>query len=128
MDGLRRKLGTRLGDGFDEVVAAYSASRGTDDPWQLYIAIQGNDFQQGTNFVASMHSDAAPVFLYSFDYPVTRMMGACHGAKIASVYANATEATGSKPEAAIVEEAVCRAWIAFAHTGNPNHAGLPHWP
>lgn len=35
---------------------------------------------------------------------------------------------GSGPDAEVLSEKVMDAWIAFAHTGNPNHDGIPNWP
>ena len=36
--------------------------------------------------------------------------------------------TGDGPELQGIADAMHRAWIAFARTGDPNHAGLPEWP
>ena len=35
--------------------------------------------------------------------------------------------TGTGPEQAVLSEKVMGAWLAFARTGDPNHAGLPKW-
>jgi para-nitrobenzyl esterase len=35
--------------------------------------------------------------------------------------------TGDGPEAKQMAELMSETWIAFARTGNPNHAGLPEW-
>ena len=39
----------------------------------------------------------------------------------------AKDFTGTGPQQQALTEAVMGAWIAFAQTGNPNHAGLPNW-
>lgn len=36
--------------------------------------------------------------------------------------------TGATPEAHVLAEKVSKAWINFAHHGDPNHSGLPAWP
>jgi para-nitrobenzyl esterase len=36
--------------------------------------------------------------------------------------------TGDTSESYWMAEQISSAYIAFAYTGNPNNAGLPHWP
>ena len=36
--------------------------------------------------------------------------------------------TGGDPQADVLAEQMSQAWINFARSGDPNHAGLPHWP
>jgi para-nitrobenzyl esterase len=78
---------------------------------------------------------AAPAFLYRFDYnPKTVLDGrvrAFHCAEMAYAYDNVDRclnATGGTPEARALSAKMADAWIAFMRTGDPNHAGLPHWP
>ncbi len=35
--------------------------------------------------------------------------------------------TGGGPRARALSELAADAWIHFARTGDPNHAGMPHW-
>ena len=125
---LEAALKPELGEQYGKVIAAYAESRDTTNPWDLYIAIRSNRFHAGTNLVASVHSQAAPVYLYSFDFKATEMLGAAHGAEIPFVYSNATTSPNARPGADKVETAMSEAWIAFARTGNPNHPGMPEWP
>lgn len=125
---LEAALKPELGERYGAVIAAYAESRDTSDPWEIYIAIRSNRFHAGTNLVASIHSAAAPVYLYSFDFKATERLGAAHGAEIPFVYNNATENPNARPGADKVETAMSEAWIAFARTGNPNHSGIPEWP
>ena len=78
---------------------------------------------------------AAPAFLYRFDYnPKTVLDGrvrAFHCAEMAYAYDNVDRclnATGGTAEARALSAKMADAWIAFMHTGDPNHPGLPHWP
>jgi para-nitrobenzyl esterase len=56
--------------------------------------------------------------------------GAAHGIDVAASLNNEHNAIvgGGSSEARERCRALSGAWIAFARTGNPNHAGLPHWP
>jgi para-nitrobenzyl esterase len=74
-------------------------------------------------------------YLYRFDYnPKTVLDGrvrAFHCAEMAYAFDNierCLNATGGTPEARALSAQMADAWLAFARTGNPNHAGLPHWP
>lgn len=125
---LEQALRPSLGDKYEEVVAAYSESRGTDNPWDLMIAIRSSRFHRGTVRLAEVHSRVAPVYFYSFDFPVTERLGAAHGAEIAFVFNNASENPAAREGTTAVETAMSEAWIAFARSGNPNHPALPHWP
>jgi para-nitrobenzyl esterase len=69
----------------------------------------------------------APTYQYSFDF-APGALGAAHAAEIAFVFSNATASANARPGARAVEDAMSEAWIAFAKTGNPNHAGMPMWP
>ena len=37
------------------------------------------------------------------------------------------EMTGGGPAAQSLASKISNAWVAFAHTGDPNHPGLPSW-
>jgi para-nitrobenzyl esterase len=76
------------------------------------------------------------VFVYRFDWPPPNPaapalnLGATHGSELAFVFDSAEgwpELYGSGVPSGLVEH-VMDAWIAFARTGDPNHAGMPAWP
>lgn len=84
---------------------------------------------------ARLRSTLEQVYMYLFEWPLPMEGGrlkAAHGAKIPFVFNNLDEGHNwgaSKSDGAHrLADQVSGAWAAFARTGNPNLAGLPHWP
>jgi para-nitrobenzyl esterase len=78
--------------------------------------------------------DGAPVFMYylTWETPVgDGIMKSPHTLDMPLMFANVDKSvslTGDGPEARALERQMSEAWLAFARTGDPNHAGLPEWP
>jgi para-nitrobenzyl esterase len=75
----------------------------------------------------------APAYLYWFAWQTPVFDGrprAFHCAEIPFVFANTDlcdQMTGGGPRARRLSAIVSEAWIQFARTGNPNHAGMAPW-
>ena len=75
----------------------------------------------------------APVWLYEFTWKVPARGGSLkspHTMCIPFVFGTTRAAepfTGTGPRQDALTRKTMGAWIAFARSGNPNHAGLPHW-
>ena len=76
-----------------------------------------------------------PAYVYQFDWQSPAGFESCHCLEIPFVFNNLGNWTdspmlkGADPSVMRgLAEAMHRAWIAFAHTGKPEHAGLPPWP
>ncbi|MDB6062533.1 MAG: hypothetical protein JWM78_2636 [Verrucomicrobiaceae bacterium] len=76
----------------------------------------------------------APVYLYmvTWETPVLGgMMRSPHGIDLPLVFDNTDIAKGllgDGPAPQKMSELMSKSFVAFARTGNPNHAGLPQWP
>jgi len=86
--------------------------------------------------MAEAISDRQPTYMYLFTYrstsPVTRYESA-HSMELPFVFGSIDEldsidfiGRGANREPLMRQ--MQQAWIQFARTGDPNHAGLPHWP
>jgi para-nitrobenzyl esterase len=76
-----------------------------------------------------------PAYVYQFDWQSPAGFESAHCLEIPFVFNNfpnwpdSPMLKGANPaETAGLAEAMHRAWIAFAHSGKPQHAGLPAWP
>jgi para-nitrobenzyl esterase len=78
-------------------------------------------------------AQGAPVYSYQLDYksPLDGgRYGAMHAMDIPLVFDNIAQSgsrTGTGADAQKTADQMSDAFIAFARTGNPNHAGLPQW-
>jgi len=74
----------------------------------------------------------APAYLYLFSWPSPALggkLGAVHGVDVGMTFNNTRgPVAGDSPEARQLAARFAAGWVAFAKTGDPNNAALPHWP
>ncbi len=73
----------------------------------------------------------APAYVYNWEWPTPAFdgkFGAVHGTDVGTAFHNTRGAMyGETPAAMTMADRHAGAWLAFARTGDPNHAGIPHW-
>lgn len=101
----------------------------------LIIETDASNFRTGTDLQAERKAalGKAPVYLYRFAWysPVSGgRLRAMHCMDIPFVFDNVDACkvvVGDGTDRYAVADAMSRAWVAFARTGNPNHKGIPAW-
>jgi para-nitrobenzyl esterase len=135
--GLLERTRRIVGDHAEEVVAIYRRAYPKESPSSLYFVLASDRrARQASIRLAERKAEqnGAPVFMYRFDWLTPAWDGrlrAAHGFEIPFVFANAQlndDITGGGPDAVALAAKMSDAWIAFARSGKPGHAGLPEWP
>ena len=98
-------MSSGLGMGGSETLADRKAAQGGAP---AYVYMTTWETPAGGGVFRSPHTIEIPFMLYSFD-------------KVRAF-------VGPGPEPKRMGDQIAGAWVAFARTGNPDHAGLPHWP
>ena len=115
----------------DRLIPAYRKTHPRASAIEIYVAIS-SDLRR-INAINQVERKAAlgkaPAYLYYFtkEDPVQK---AYHTMEIPFAFDNVAlnpRMTGTGPEAQRLADAMSNAWVAFARTGNPNHAGIPNW-
>ena len=121
----------------DALIALYRKNRPNATPSDIYFAVvtdSGYWREAVTQAERKAAQHAAPAYMYLFDWQTPVLGGklkASHGVELPFVFDNVDKAAGfvgTGAELQPLADKVSSAWTAFARTGNPNHAGLPHWP
>jgi para-nitrobenzyl esterase len=72
------------------------------------------------------------MYLLTWESPALNgMLKACHVLESPFVFNNVEPSIGligNGPERFVLAKSISSAWASFARTGNPDHAGIPHWP
>jgi para-nitrobenzyl esterase len=131
-DRLRSRLRAAVGAPADALLAAYRAARPGVSNRDVWVALMTAAMMRLPHLRvanAKATGGTAPVFNYLFAYAAPVLdgsYGAAHSADLPFVFANPNPVLA--PAGHPLLEAMSRAWATFARTGDPNHAGLPHWP
>jgi para-nitrobenzyl esterase len=134
--GLHKRVADRTGANADKVIATYRKTFPNANPTILmdYIA-RDTGFGRNAITQAERHAMAgkAATYMYRFNWQTPGFNGkyGCpHGAEIVFVTGDPSHMdvlTHNTPEAQALAAKVNAAWVAFAKSGDPNTAGLPHW-
>jgi para-nitrobenzyl esterase len=121
----------------DSLIALYRKNRPDATPSDIYFAITTDRLQRMdaiTQAERKVAQHAAPVYMYLFEWQTPVRGGklkAMHGVELPFVFDNVDKVPGWIGVGAGLQplaDKVSSTWVEFARSGNPNHAGLPHWP
>ena len=138
-DALRAQVVRFVGIGDGEaaaLIAGYRETRPQASARDIYNVIS-SDHMYRRNVVeaaeAKSQQGGAPAYLYEFTWktPVLGgMLKSPHTLCIPFAFGNieaAADFVGTGPEQTALMQRTMGAWLSFARTGDPNHAGLPAW-
>lgn len=135
-DSLRRRIAAVAGAEGDRALDLYRTLRpGASREDLLIAALTGSNFWVRTVLLAERKAaqGGAPVHMYSLDWrsPVCAgRLQAHHAMDLPFVFdtVEAADTTRGAPGAHELAATIATTWAAFARTGNPENAALPHWP
>jgi para-nitrobenzyl esterase len=133
---LHRRVRAEFGVKGDAIVEAYRQDYPQATSFGLYAAMGAVPFRRPAVEQAARKAaqGAAPAYSYIYAWRTPMLddrPGTFHACEISSVFDNAElcdHYSGMLPEALALAKQISGAWVSFARTGNPNHAGLPFWP
>jgi para-nitrobenzyl esterase len=135
--GMRGRVKELLGDHAPAIIELYQKLNPGATPSHIYFLI-GSDLRYGAPTILAAERRAAlgkgPVYLYYFTWETPVQGGRLkspHTMEIPFAFDNvkiSARMTGGGEEAMALADKLSDTWIAFARSGDPNTAKLPHWP
>jgi para-nitrobenzyl esterase len=137
--GLHARMELRTPGHAAAVVEAYRATLGAEAKLpEIFSAIERDRIFgiPAVRLGEAQEAAGGRAFLYLFTWEAALLggaLGACHGIDVPFVMGSigsplGDRFAGSGPEAAELQARVMDAWLGFARSGDPGHAGLPEWP
>jgi len=129
------QLAKIYGSHASEIYAAHRKGHPKCNPFQLVSIISASSFRDNAVVQAQRKAaqGKAPAYNFWFQWQTPVLDGrpmAFHCADLSFFFDNMERCetmTGNGPDARKLAAAMSESWIAFARTGNPNHAGIPKW-
>jgi para-nitrobenzyl esterase len=133
---LLKRVSEQYQDKAGEILKVFRDAHPGTKPLDLFSRITAARLRQNavTQAARKAAQGTAPAYLYWFTWQTPILDGrprAFHCAEIAFAFYNtdvAASMTGGGEDARALAAKVSDAWINFARSGDPNHAGLPRWP
>lgn len=130
-------LSVSFGDAADHVIDVCQKAYPGSSPFTIYSIVSAMRAMRLSALAQAERKAAqggAPAYNYLFSWQTPVLDGqarAFHCSELPFVFyqtETCAAMTGGGPDALALGARMAGAWISFARTGNPNHAGLPYWP
>jgi para-nitrobenzyl esterase len=125
-----------MGENGQKLLSAIRAAYPTYSPTYLWVQMISVRVMQGSETLAERKAaqGRAPAFVYTITWETPASGGVFktpHTMEIPFMLYNFDRVrtfVGPGPEPKHMADQIAGAWVAFARTGKPDHAGIPHWP
>lgn len=136
LDEARARLSEQRGAKAPAIFALYQKKFPKATPYEILSRVTGMTARTNVIAQATLKAEqrTAPAYVYWFQWQTPVLDGrprAFHCSELPFVFANTDRCaamTGGGADARALAAKMADAWIAFARTGRPGHAGLPAWP
>jgi para-nitrobenzyl esterase len=134
--GLRNEVTKMAPSKSDAILAAYRRAFPRASPHLLLGKMKTDRAPRRDAYTLADRKAAlqrASVYMYILEFPSPAYggrFGATHCTDVPLVFHNTDGLliTGTGPDSRRMADQMAGAWVAFAKSGNPNHAGIPEWP
>ena len=125
-----------MGENGQKLLAAVRKAYPSYSPTYLWVQMISVRVMQGSETLAERKAaqGRAPAYVYTISWETPASGGIFktpHTMEIPFMLYNFDRVrafVGPGPEPKHMADQIAGAWVAFARTGKPDHAGIPHWP